>query len=328
MKFNVFVVMWSLMFVSLFLSMGVSAQPTEVVETYGSDFVLDDQAFRFIGVNIRGLCHYGKNDILIYTQESHIGENLDAVANMGGKVVRVFGPVKFATHSENVNRIEAVLDAMESRGLKAIISLIDVYNTGFHPQGDDSYYMSQPGGYTLLDDSWFAGGYQDNYLPFVQMVTSQLKNHNAIFAWELGNELTDIKNPSNIISFAQNVAAVIKANDPYHMVTTGFISIDHTQIGETAGISLYSDPNIDFMTTHSYNGEDHAVNHAVHSKLGIPNILEEYGWSEGNGDRVANTSAQLTRWLDQRALRGFMQGPELRHWRRGQYCGDGSICPQ
>lgn len=289
--------------------------PTEVIQAYGSEFSLNGDSFSFVGVNLRGICHYGYGDILPYTSSGHIDENLGGVASMGGKVVRLFAPIATITHQHNVDRLKIVLDKMEPLGLKAIVCFTDVYPTGFNPQGDSGYYMMQPSGWTLLDDTWFASGYTINYLPLVQLAVTQLKDHNAVFAWELGNELTDIKNPSNIISFTSTVAAAIKAIDPDHMVTTGFIGIDHTQIGESSGIALYSDPNIDFITQHSYDGSDNVVNHAVHSKVGKPLVLEEYGWTDGSGDRVANTLTQMNRWIDERAARGFMQwGYQAQSW--------------
>lgn len=284
------------------------AAPAEVVRAHGTEFWLNGVAYRFVGVNLRGLCHYGYGQPLPYTTSAHIDENLDGVRAMGGKVVRIFAAVNNVTHQEAVNRLKIVLDKMEERGLKAIVCLTDVYGaTSFHPQGDDGYYQMQPSGWVLLDDSWFAGGYTNNYLPFVQLAVTQLKDHNAIFAWELGNELTDIKNPNNIMSFTSNVAAAIKAIDPYHMVTTGFLSVDHLQIGETKGLQLYADPNIDFITVHSYNGDDPPQNRAVHSRLGKPLVVEEYGWETSAGDRVTNTQTQINKWFEERGARGFLQ---------------------
>ncbi len=292
---------------SLLFCCNALAAPAEVITAYGNEFSLNGNAFCFIGVNIRGICHYGYGDILPYTNSSHIGENLDGVVSMEGKVVRLFAPTKFATNQQNVDRLKIVLDKMETWGLKAIICLTDFYNSGFCPQGDEGYYMTQPGGWTTLDDTWFKGGYTNNYKPYVQLAVSQLKDHNAIFAWEIGNELTDLKDPDGIISFTADIASTIKSLDPNHMVTTGYLAIDHLQIGEQKGYQLYADPNVDFITVHSYNGEEHSANRAVHSRLGKPLILEEYGWSSSHGNRVTNTQAQVDKWFDQRAARGFMQ---------------------
>ena len=158
----------------------------------------------------------------------------------------------------------------------------------------------------LLDDAWFNSGYEDNYKPYVELVVNQLRNHNAIFAWEIGNELTDLKDPGAILPFTADIAATIKSIDPWHMVTTGYLAVEHTQVGEEGGYQMYSDPNIDFITEHSYDGDDHHENHSVHSRLRTPLVLEEYGWTDGNGDRVANTQYQIDKWFTDRAARGFM----------------------
>jgi len=286
--------------------MSAFGEPAELVTTHGRDFVFDGKSFSFVGMNIRGLCHYGHGDPLPYTNSGHIDENLNGVAAMGGKVIRLFAAVNNATNQEAVDRLKVVLDKMQPLGLKAIVCFTDVYTTAFHPQGDDGYYLMQPSGWTLLDDTWFASGYTINYLPFVQLAVTQLKDHSAVFAWELGNEITDLKNPTNIVSFTANVAAAIKAIDPHHMVTTGFLSIDHTQIGEALGKQLYEDPNIDFITVHSYTGEDHNANRAVASRVAKPIILEEYGWHKDSGDRVANTTSEMAKWFRDRGVRGYM----------------------
>ncbi|MFB3894737.1 MAG: discoidin domain-containing protein [bacterium] len=292
----------------LFLTSLLYASSSEVVKPYGTEFYLNNTAYRFVGMNIRGLVHYGYGYPLTYPTSGQIDENLDGVKSFGGKVVRIFAPASNTTHQENVNRLKNVLDKMETKGLKAIICLTDVYNTGYCPLGDFSYYSTQPGGYTLLDDVWFASGYRNNYLPFVQLAVTQLKDHNAIFAWELGNELTDIKTPNNIIEFAMTVASTIKSIDTTHMVTTGFLSIDHTQIGETAGTTLYTSPYFDFITFHSYNGDDQTQNWTVHSRVGKPLVIEEFGFESTYGNRTVNTQTQIIKWLDTRASRGFM------HW--------------
>jgi len=195
---------------------------------------------------------------------------------------------------------------MHAAHMKAIVCLTDFYFTNYHPAGDDAYYTSQ-GGWQLLNDTWFKTGYTVNYLPWVQAVVGQLSDHSAVFAWELGNELADQQTPANIIPYARATAAAIKALDAYHMVTTGFLSVDHTQIGANSGVSLYSDPNIDFITVHTYSGEDHAINWNVASRVAKPLVVEEYGWSASAGDRVANTQAQVNKWYDTRLASGFMQ---------------------
>jgi len=303
---------------SLFFSLGMiypfliscavcQSAPSHYITAYGDEFSSGGTGFEFVGVNIRGLCHYGKKDILFWPETRHIDENLDGVASMGGKVVRFFGPCKFASNQENIDRIKIALDKMEARGLLGIVCLTDFYNTGFCPQGDESYYTEPYSYLILLGDAWFKTGYKVNYKPFVEMCVSQLKNHNAVFAWELGNELTDTGDPDTIMDFASDMASTIKSIDSRHMVTTGFIGVDHLQIGEAKGCQLYLDPNIDFITEHAYNNYYQAQNHAVHSRLGKPLILEEFGWNTTFGHRPTNILAKVNHYFDVREARGFMQ---------------------
>jgi mannan endo-1,4-beta-mannosidase len=76
----------------------------------------------------------------------------------------------------------------------------------------------------ILHDAWFDGGYQLHYKPFAEAMVSAFKDHPAIFAWELRNELKDAQNPPNIVPFVQAMASRIRQLDPNHMITTGFLS--------------------------------------------------------------------------------------------------------
>ena len=92
-----------------------------------------------------------------------------------------------------VSHFEAVLGSKGRSGFQ-----FNAWEAVYGPAGDDGYYQLQTGGWTLLDGTWFAGGYNTNYLPWVEAVVSALKNHNAIFAWEIGNELTDIDTANSV----------------------------------------------------------------------------------------------------------------------------------
>lgn len=283
-----------------------SAQPTDVITAHGREFSHNGKAFRFVGVNMRGLVHYGLSMPLPYTQKSDIDYNLDGVAGFGGKVIRVFAASKFNSNQTNIDNLRTLLDKMEARGMKALICMTDAYDTGYCPQGDAGYYQPNGFGYNMLTDQWFTTGYKTNYLPWVQACVGQLKNHNAVFAWEIGNELT-CPVPADIIPFVNDVAHQMKVADPWHMVCTGFISVDHTQIGEAAGKTLYENPDIDIISVHSYNGDDPAANWATHARVEKPLIVGEYGWESSAGPRVTNTQAQVDKWFDVRQAQGFLQ---------------------
>jgi hypothetical protein len=293
-------------FVALTTATGGYGQPTDLVTTHGRHFKYAGQTFRFVGVNIRGLCHYGTPS-LPYANSSHVTQNLDAVQAMGGKVVRIFAANRLYSNADNITRLTNVLNLMEARGLKAIVCLTDYYfGTDFHPQGDDAYYS---GG--LLTPAWFNGGYLTNYKPWVGAVVNALKNHNAVFAWQIGNELTAYTPPGTtsayIVPFTQDIAAYIKSIDPWHMVSTGYLSAWHILQADTAAArALYQDPNIDFFSYHTYNGDDDLRSWTVHAGVEKPFVVDEFGWNTGPS-RTASLLADLNKWYDTRLAAGVMQ---------------------
>ena len=295
----------------LVLSASAAAQPPDLVTTAGAEFAKDSQAWRFIGVNLRGLVHYGGGDgALPYTSLGHIDENLAGVSAMGGRVVRVFAANRNISHQEAVNRLGYALDKADQYGIKLIIALTDFYPTPFHPQGDDGYYTQNPWGWTVLNLDWFAGGYQNNYLPYVQLAVSTYKEHPAVFSWQLGNEIADQTSADTHDAFVHAMAAHIKAIDPYHMVSIGMLSLEHVPgYSETRGVTLCRDPNLDFLTAHSYNGETRDLDFRVRSAVVKPIIMSEVGCStDVVGDRVAFMQARVNDFVTTQGARGFM------HW--------------
>lgn len=279
---------------------------------HGSEFSNGGNRFRFIGANIRGLAHFGGGDIMPRASTAMIDENLTALAAMGVKVVRFYAPCRYVDAAANVSRLGALLDKLAAKGLLGIVCFTDQFPTGFCPQGDWDYYIPQENRQTVLDDEWFRTGYLVNYEPYVALAVSTLKTKTAIFAWELGNELSCHDDPDAIVAFARDMAARIKAEDPSHMVTTGFMSLDNTKIGANMGELIYGDDNIDFMTRHIYSGMDdihpmaYSVDDVVWSRVQKPIVIEEFGWLGSRGNRVTNTQAQVTKWFGLGA-RGFMQ---------------------
>lgn len=279
------------------------AVPPDLVTAVGTEFARDGRAFRFIGVNLRGLVHYGGGDgALPYTTLGHIDENLAGARDMGCRVVRVFAANGNISHADAVNRLGYALDKADEYNLKLIIALTDFYNTGFHPQGDDGYYTLNPWGWTVLNHDWFAGGYQDNYLPYVTLAVTAYKDHPAVFSWQLGNEIADQVSADTHDAFVHAMAANIKAIDPDHMVSIGMLSLGHIPGYTTQrGVNLFSDPNLDFLTAHSYNGETRDIDLAVRSAVLKPIVISEAGCDSGVGDRVAFMSEQVDTYVHAQA---------------------------
>lgn len=296
---------------AVILASGALAEPPDLVTAAGTEFAKDGRAWRFVGVNLRGLVHYGGGDgALPFTSLGHIDENLSGAANMGCRVARVFAANRNISHQAAVNRLGYALDKADQYGMKLIIALTDFYPTPFHPQGDDGYYTLNPWGWTVLNHDWFAGGYQSNYLPYVTLAVNTYKDHPAVFCWQLGNEIAAQTNADTHDAFVHAMAANIKAIDPDHMVSIGMLSLGHIPGYSTQrGIALFSDPNLDFITAHAYNGEDRVIDFAVRNSVLKPIIMSEMGCStDVVGDRVAFMNSEIADFVTSQGARGFM------HW--------------
>lgn len=292
------------------LAVGMPAAQPAFVRAYDSRFEYEGRAFRFVGFNLRNLINYGTWDPAGGASRlDDIDTNLQAAANIGARVIRCFVALSNSTTDTQINRLGTVLNKVQALNLKAIPVLIDLYSAPsgpwFHPPGDSGYY-EDIGGYFILNDAWFASGYKLHYKPFAEAMVNAFRDHPAIFAWELGNELKDAQNPTNIIPFVHDMAARIKQLDPNHMVSAGFLSWDHQGLSEEEGLALYQDPNLDFITVHTYDGGMADQNYTIYARLAKPLIVEEFGWQ--GSDRVTPTRNALAEYFEQKQVQGFM------HW--------------
>lgn len=273
------------------------------VTVSGNEFMRDGARYRFIGVNLRGLPHFGTS-ILPYAPMSEIEDELAEAARMGARVVRVFAAANDADAATVAARLGAVLDRAAAHELTVLVTLTDFYPTGLFPRGDEGAF-ADIGGYTILSTAWFQTGYRASYRPFVEEIVSRYASHRAIFAWELGNEIKCDGDHAAFFAFHDDVAGRIRARDPNHLITPGMITA--RWLSDTEASALYARSTVDFVVVHDYEAahtfNDFELSQA--SAAGKPLIVEEAGFS--GSDRAARTDADI-RWnVDDRGARGYMQ---------------------
>ncbi len=278
--------------------------PAEVVATAGKQFVLAGKPFKFIGMNVRGLVHYGGNDVLPYSQHADIGLTLDVAKAMGVKVVRVFAANQQVPVAVSAQRLLAALDQAQARGIRLIIALTDEYASGFSPPGDQVWYAKDDNGYLTLKPEFFANGWQQGYLSSLKALVGAAKSHPAVFAWEIGNELKNPKNPADFVSFALNAAQQIKAIDGQHLIAVGLISLQNAALSPAQSQQLFGNPLIGFLTVHAYNGSEAEDDSAAAAGLGKPFLVEEAGFSGAN--RGPKVDADVAKWIGKGAS-GYLQ---------------------
>ncbi len=295
------------------------------VRVAGDEFVEGSRRLRFIGVNIRGIVHYGDGRTLEHSNDGHRGEQLRAARDMGARVVRVFVPSVNADIDATIAGLRRVLDIMraETPDLYLLPALSNLYSdVPFRVQGDDGFYARVDPNFNkdLLNSAFFTGGYRVNYLNLVRRVVQEFRDEPRIFAWEIGNELKlnpatgapeSDPNVAAFIAFNHAVATEIRQIDPNHLITTGMISSHHAWL-HTPELRrrLYGSPLIDFLTVHCYNDEMENDDHPLAAELRKPFIVEEAGYGQGYlkdsfGERPNRTREDMNRWFNLGA-RGYM----------------------
>lgn len=298
------------------------------VQAVGSQFVTAGRPFRFVGVNLRGLVHYGQSPGLPFADAR---TQLKAARAMGARVVRVILPYAEISTDQTIARLRTLLSMMKAEfpDVYLIVVLGNAYSdTSFRVPGDDRYYNLQPGGqgFRMLGLDWFRQGYRDNYLPFVEQVVRAFRDEPQILAWELGYELKAHEAPELLITFMHAVAARIKAIDRNHLVGPGIISTRHVYMAgnEALRIKLYDTPLLDYISNSVYHDivelrarytpsiEDDSD---LARRLQKPWLIDENGLVGGPGDdRSGWLEAELDAVFGKGAVGymqwGFMVGPD------------------
>jgi hypothetical protein len=299
------------------LNLALEAVPVVVVPTAGPfvtvrgrQFAIEGRPFRFIGVNLRGLAHYGMGKFDIAAQRVQ----LKHAHEMKVRVVRLFLAHKEAPQEEIATRLARTLDLLRSEypQMYLVPAFTDLYiNSEMYPQGDDGYYESGPGGaWTILGARWFSEGYKQNYLPLVRHIVGRkaFRNEPQILAWEIGNELKLDGKPGQFIKFNQAVADEIRSLDPNHLITTGMMSTAHAGLNRDQWTRLYSHANLDFITCHIYNADYRDDDSKVGVAVNKPFIVEEAGFDGKPGDnRAEQIKRDMDTMLDNRRAAGYMQ---------------------
>ncbi len=284
----------------LFMLLNCPQSLADFVKVQGTRFSVNGSAYRFIGFNLRGICHYGEGDVLPYSQSSDRSYTLNYTKNtIGGRVIRAFICNKYISKEEVARRLKIVLDLAQSYGVHVICCFTDYYmESNMWVKGDDNFYVNSRLGLT-----WIRTNHTVNYNPTVQYVVNYLKDHQAIFAWEVANELKNLDDKEAFITFMINTKNLIKGIDSNHMVATGMISARHTLLSSEQATRLFS--QFDFLTNHCYDGSDLENDIATAQALNKPLIIEEAGFFYSS-DRPTRISNDIQKWMG-RGAAGYMQ---------------------
>ncbi len=162
-----------------------------------------------------------------------------------------------------VNEMQQLLQIAAVNGMKVIFSLFD-WSDSFPPPGDKAYRI------------------QNTYL---QGIIPPFVDDDRVLAWELHNEPDNYQTwtaggSGQVIAWAQQTAALIKALDPRHPITVGVGNYANLWQPGPGGVTLLD--LSDFVSFHSYDaGTLGAQIAAIRAHSGKPIFLGEMGWPSG-----------------------------------------------
>jgi hypothetical protein len=187
-----------------------------------------------------------------------ISNDFDIIKAANLNTIRIFLQYEDFGKS-NVNelklyRLKALLDLAESKELAVVVTLFDFY-----------------GDYAL--NSW------TQTQVHAAEIVSKFKDHQAIMAWDIKNEPNldfESRGKTNVLNWLEQMAHVIKQNDPNHLITIGW--------ADTAA-AIHLQNVVDFISFHYYHplnqfqNEINWLNQATEKPL----VMQEFGVSSYSG---------------------------------------------
>jgi mannan endo-1,4-beta-mannosidase len=276
--------------------------PSGFVTRNGTQLLVDGRPYRPIGLNIynansNGWCWYAMGGSILNDSLTAIGPGKNAMRAW------FFQQLATTNGSRDWTAFDRTLATARAHGYKVIATLIDQW-------GDCGATNGQ--GYGYKDQTWYESGYSQpdpsaivSYRDWVQEVAARYKDDATIFAWQLVNEPEVLVPPCQVVngqvtcaacdeptaesdlsSFATEVAGLIKAVDPNHLVSLGTIGSGQCGAQYTDYKSVMSIPSLDLCEFHDYdyqhsmpgdqwNGLQFRINQC--NELGKPLLVGELG---------------------------------------------------
>jgi len=216
---------------------------------------LNGAPFRFVGQNSYRLASLPGG----YTcggelSSADLGTLLDQAKAAGATVVRTwFFQSYYQGSGRTWTALDRVLDAAATRGLKVIPVLTNQWPDCEFTAKDDAFYTTgyRQAGY----------GYDLSFRDWARTVATRYAGRSTIAFWQLVNEAetrSDCYTGQALRAFADDMAGVLKAADPNHLVSLG--TLGSGQCGATGDTYQYVHAGaIDLCEVHDYGAPSVAI---------------------------------------------------------------------
>lgn len=227
----------------------------------GSQLMLNGAAFKYAGFDFSSAANGCQNGgtLPTNTQLNNFFSWLPA-----NSVTRIW-----AFDNMSKTAIDNVINIASSHHQYLILSLSD----GQSSCGDTDGWNGSDG--SRKSGSWFSGGYQTIYIPWITYMAQTYKNNPTIAMWEIQNEgdanvAVGNTSASTFISFMTTAANTLKTNDPNHLVESGAMGPNWTMPSGYC-TQLAAIGNLDVNSEHDYDYE--------HTSSSYPSRIDS-----GNGE--------------------------------------------
>ena len=268
----------------------------------GTDFILDDEPFHFVGANIYNAAG-DPNTYNCGPQLQNPDEELDDwfsrfKGDSGSQVIRFWAYQSYTKGGTDWRALDRVVRLAKEHGLKVI------------PVLENQWPECSEGGYKY--DSWYSGDYLKpygayplSYKDYVGHVVERYKDEPTVAAWMLMNEAESKtnsggeENPDALYTFAQDMSAYVKDLDENHLVTLGTIGSGQPGVGGSNYEHLYSLPTLDFAEFHDYGPNDEAMPGASSvpvAPLHTSVFTQDHDWNWKEQDYRQNKARMWETW--------------------------------
>jgi hypothetical protein len=240
----------------------------DFVTVSGRSFELGGSPFRFVGVNI-----YDAASSPLYScrsssemSDTQLVDTLRYLHDEAGATVLRFWAYQTYTQGATYwGGIDRVLAAARLVGMKVIPVLED-------GPGDCTNISTPTPKSDYQGNTWYSEGYKQpygnatmSYREYVAQVAAHYANDPTILGWSMMNEAdtsaVTAQNVPVLVGFATDIASVITAVDPHHLITVGTQSNGAPGASGPDFTAVYDLPQISFAEVHDwgYWGSDTAA---------------------------------------------------------------------
>jgi len=246
--------------VLLGVGLGACSRSPSFVTRSGAGLTLDGAPYRFVGFNLYDAAASDVYSCQPFSRldDSALADTMKAIHEQAGAtVVRFWAYQTYTAGGTDFAGVDRFIAAAAKEGLRVMPVLED--GPGDCSTGERRVSLAKAD-----NGHWYSEGYRKplgwarlSYRDYARVMAQHYKDDPTILAWMMVNEAEtgerDAQDRSQLVSFAGDVSAVIKAADPHHLVTLGSQSNGAPGASGSDFRAVYAQSGLDFTEVHDWN---------------------------------------------------------------------------